>query len=107
MVASLKWQALPIHETATIALKHGAWSVPNGRVSIAWKMQGSNNQRSSLILTWLEQGGPSAALSARKGFGQAVLYDLVPRSLEGSTQGEILADGFRWMMSEDGSKLRD
>jgi PAS domain S-box-containing protein len=96
---------LAIHELATNALKHGAWSVPNGKVSVDWKMESSDTDSACLILTWREQGGPLAAPSSRKGFGHVVLYDLVPQTLQGSTKGEFLAEGFRWTMSIASSKL--
>jgi PAS domain S-box-containing protein len=98
---------LAIHELATNALKHGAWSVPHGRISVHWRMESANNEPPSLVFTWSEHGGPSAAPSSRKGFGHVVLYEIVPQSLQGSTKGEFLAHGFRWLVSIPRSRLVD
>ena len=106
-VEAAQMMGLAIHELATNALKHGAWSVPQGRVSVHWRLESSTNEPSSLIFTWSEHGGPSAAPSSRKGFGHVVLYEIVPQSLQGSTKGEFLAQGFRWLASIPRSRLMD
>jgi PAS domain S-box-containing protein len=95
--------SLAIHELATNSLKHGAWSAPNGKILVDWRMESANNEPPRLVLTWSELGGPSAAASTRKGFGHVVLYELVPQSLHGSTTSEFLAEGFRWVLSIPGS----
>jgi PAS domain S-box-containing protein len=96
---------LAIHELATNALKHGAWSVPHGKVAVHWQMESSNVEFPNLIFSWSEQGVSSRAPSSRKGFGHIVLYEVVPQSLQGSTKGEFLAEGFRWSLLMPGSRL--
>ena len=98
---------LAVHELATNALKYGAWSVPQGKVSVSWRMESLNNEAFSLIFTWTEQGGPSVAASSRKGFGHVVLYEIVPQSLRGSSKGEFFAQGFRWTASIPVQRLID
>ena len=63
-----------IHELATNALKHGALSVPEGRVSIEGKMDRLNGTALFSFL-WKESGGPPVALPTQKGFGSVILLD--------------------------------
>ena len=96
---------LALHELATNALKHGAWSVPDGKVSVRWTYEPLDDGAPGLTLTWSEQGGPPATPSVRKGFGNVVLYQLIPQSLRGSARGEFLERGFSWTMSAPRSRL--
>lgn len=91
---------LAIHELATNALKHGAWSSPGGKVFVHWKLDHLAGQPRSLVFEWRERGsGPRRVGDARKGFGHVVLYELIPQSFRGTTRGEFLEDGFCWVMS--------
>jgi two-component sensor histidine kinase len=66
--------ALIFHELATNAIKYGALSAPQGRISIVGGVeQASGAPRFALL--WSERGGPPAAQPARKGFGSVVLLD--------------------------------
>jgi PAS domain S-box-containing protein len=49
--------ALVLHELATNARKHGALSVPDGRLSIKWEVR--TNGAKELLLRWEESGGPA------------------------------------------------
>ena len=60
--------ALVLHELATNAVKHGALSVPEGRVRIGWKVEEAEGAR-RLRLRWEERGGPPVASPAARGFG--------------------------------------
>lgn len=81
-----------LHELATNASKHGALSTPDGVVSIHWEL----TRQGSVHLSWIEQGGPPVVLPTRQGFGRRVIADLVPRSLNGSSQLQFAPEGFRW-----------
>lgn len=59
---------LGLHELATNALKHGALSVREGRVELAWVVRDGR-----LDLVWKESGGPPVSEPARKGFGSRLL----------------------------------
>jgi two-component sensor histidine kinase len=77
--------ALVLHELATNAVKHGAWSGDAGRVTITWAE--GNGQ---LIWTWRELDGPTPCGPHREGLGSA----LIRRALgESSVKYEILPDG--------------
>ncbi len=61
--------SLALHELCTNAVKHGALSVPTGRVHVAW----SAPVDGSTTLIWEEGGGPEVRPPARKGLGTALL----------------------------------
>lgn len=65
--------ALALHELATNALKHGAWSVPAGCVALEWWREGSA-EGPVLRVRWMETGGPVIETPPeRKGFGSVLL----------------------------------
>lgn len=55
---------LIFHELATNAAKHGALKLPNGRVTICWRLEAG-----ALRIDWLESGGPPVNPPRRHGFG--------------------------------------
>jgi PAS domain S-box-containing protein len=64
--------ALVVHELATNAVKHGALSVPAGKVTLSWTEIAAEPQP-RLRLVWRETGGPEVSEPARPGFGLTVL----------------------------------
>ncbi|QIQ88021.1 PAS domain-containing protein [Erythrobacter sp.] len=44
-----------LHEMAANAMKHGAWTAPDGRVRVAWETPGED---ATLVIRWEEAGGP-------------------------------------------------
>ena len=60
--------ALIVHELATNAAKYGALSVEDGRVEVAWSVDGEN-----LELLWREENGPVIERPPSKGFGSALV----------------------------------
>ncbi|MXO71735.1 sensor histidine kinase [Alteraurantiacibacter buctensis] len=61
---------MALHELCTNAVKHGALSVPEGRVQVSWRMAEGGRQ---VLLTWQEAGGPPVTAPKRRGLGSAVL----------------------------------
>ena len=102
--AQVKCQALPIdispkhalalslalHELATNAIKYGALSRPEGRVSVQWGVQ-----EGMLHLGWEESGGPPVLPPTQKGFGSRLLEELVIRDLGGHTKLNYDVSGVR------------
>jgi two-component sensor histidine kinase len=75
--------AMAVHELATNALKHGALSVPGGRVAVSWRFEGG--APGVLRLRWAETGGPPVAgPPVRRGFGSRVLDATVRGQLGGT-----------------------
>ncbi|MBB3393778.1 MULTISPECIES: PAS domain S-box protein [unclassified Rhizobium] len=73
--------SLALHELATNALKYGALSTPEGRVSIEWSFE--RNEHARLRLQWRETGGPTVTAPSRKGFGSRLIESLLAAELKG------------------------
>jgi two-component sensor histidine kinase len=70
--------ALALHELATNAVKYGALSNAEGRVSVSWDFGDVHGTR--LRVHWQETGGPPVSPPERTGFGST----LIERALGGS-----------------------
>jgi two-component sensor histidine kinase len=64
--------SLAVHELTTNALKYGALSAADGRVTVAWRMAGGR-----LVIAWREAGGPPVQPPKRRGYGSIMLRRLV------------------------------
>lgn len=64
---------LAFHELATNAAKHGALSVPGGRVQVGWTVSPASRGTHQVDITWRERGGPAVRLPERRGFGSLLL----------------------------------
>jgi two-component sensor histidine kinase len=67
--------ALIIHELATNAVKHGALSRPEGRISICGSIKPGN----LFQFAWTEIGGPVVTPPPKKGFGSSILSGMAKR----------------------------
>lgn len=80
--------AMAIHELTTNAVKHGALSVPAGRVTVRWAWRGD-----ALELLWREQGGPKVRRPDTDGIGMSVVERSVVQQLEGTLRFDWREDG--------------
>jgi PAS domain S-box-containing protein len=64
--------AMIIHELTTNALKHGALSVPDGRILISGRVE---PDQESFVFLWKESGGPRVSPPRRKGFRSVILLE--------------------------------
>lgn len=64
-----------LHELTSNAVNHGALTVPEGRVSLNWRVR--NDQQPVLDLTWRETNGPAVSSPQEYGLGAR----LIERSL--------------------------
>ncbi|HEY0838053.1 MAG TPA: HWE histidine kinase domain-containing protein [Azospirillum sp.] len=80
-----------LHELATNAAKHGALSVPDGRVGVFWSIAADGG----LTLEWEETGGPPVAPPTRRGFGSRLVRGNVETQLRGRATFEWRAAGLR------------
>ncbi len=76
--------AVAVHELTTNAVKYGALSAPQGRVSVAW----SCDPGGRLTFRWTETGGPPVGLPGGQGFGARVME----RIIQGQLNGELKFD---------------
>ena len=65
--------SLAFHELATNAAKHGALSVPEGRVEVTWMRRRAESGKHVLEILWREGGGPQVSRPKRRGFGSRLL----------------------------------
>jgi two-component sensor histidine kinase len=84
--------ALALHELATNAAKYGALSNQSGRVHISWSVAKPNG-RHQFMFRWQERGGPRVTPPTGKGFGSAVLEQVMAEYFEAPPQIEFAADG--------------
>jgi two-component sensor histidine kinase len=85
---------LVLHELATNAAKYGAFSVPEGRVEIAWAVQAAV-EPPRLTLDWTEHGGPPVQEPERRGFGRSLIERSVAYELDGSAELTFSPTGVR------------
>ncbi|MDG2520845.1 PAS domain-containing protein [Caulobacter segnis] len=76
--------AMALHELGTNAVKYGALSTPNGKVSVRWSVEGRDAGR-RLQLVWTESGGPAVTPPKRRGFGSR----LMERGLAAELSGQV------------------
>jgi PAS domain S-box-containing protein len=70
--------ALALHELATNAVRHGAWSLDNGHVAVRC----ARDAEGVAHIDWAETGGPECQSHPRRtGFGQWLLQQALPRQL--------------------------
>jgi PAS domain S-box-containing protein len=67
--------AMALHELATNAAKYGALSNTAGQIHVRWQL--STNDTPAFSFSWLERGGPAVTPPERKGFGTAVLEQIM------------------------------
>jgi PAS domain S-box-containing protein len=84
--------ALVLHELATNAVKHGAWSVPEGRVQVGWRVEEAEGVR-RLRLRWEERGGPPVAPPVARGFGTRLVEHAAASELGGPAELTFAPEG--------------
>ncbi len=85
---------LALHELAANAAKHGALSVPAGKVSISWSRL-SQPEGNGIEILWSESGGPAVPSAASSGFGRLVIERNLSRSLNADVALAFQAEGVR------------
>jgi PAS domain S-box-containing protein len=90
--------AMIVHELATNALKYGALSSPDGRISISGKMNRYNGS-GSFVFSWQESGGPPVSPPTRRGFGSVILLDAAQQF--GSVTMNYLPEGLIYQLQLD------
>lgn len=83
--------ALALHELATNALKYGALSVPQGRITLSW----THHADGTFAMDWIESGGPAVTPPQSEGFGGRVIRYSVAHEPQGRITLEYPAEGLR------------
>ena len=83
---------LALHELAINAVRFGALSVPDGRVSISWDRRDGTHGR-VLELDWREQQGPKVKPRRKRGFGSMVIEHNLARALDAEVNLDFDPDG--------------
>lgn len=93
---------MALHELATNSLKHGALSVPGGRVDIGWTCDPAGI---GFAMEWRESGGPPVTPPSTQGFGTRLIRDVPQHNLEANVTLDYRPEGLRWTLRCDGSVL--
>lgn len=82
--------ALAMHELSTNAVKYGAWSNDQGRVTVSW----TATER-DLQIEWREEGGPPVLVPTSRGFGSRLIERGLAAELSGKVALHFAPDGLR------------
>ena len=96
-----------LHELATNAAKHGALSVPNGRISVRWHSEPNGSADARIGIEWREIGGPAVRAPDTSGYGVEVIGDLIPYELGGTVDLAFAYDGLRCRLEIPAEWLND
>lgn len=102
---AVPYLGLALHELSTNAAKHGALSVPEGRVSIRWGVKTDPDKGERLWLRWVETDGPPVVPPTRRGFGTDVTRKLVARALRGTVNFDFAETGIIWALDAPAANL--
>lgn len=83
---------MAVHELTTNAVKYGALSVPEGNVSVMWRVE-PDRKGEQLVLDWVETNGPVVAHPARQGFGMTLIELGLRQDMSAEVEVEFAATG--------------
>ena len=90
--ATVQTFALALHELATNALKYGALTTPQGRLSVTWRTCASEEGR-RLLVEWVEEGlvreRQIQQPVTRGGYGRELIERALPYALKARTRYEL------------------
>ncbi|HAQ35220.1 MAG: hypothetical protein CMF74_06445 [Maricaulis sp.] len=84
--------SLVFHELVTNAIKYGALSVPQGRITVRYRLEGDN---STLVLNWVESGGPEVRKPESSGFGSRMLGMVIAEQVGATVDMDFDPSGLR------------
>jgi two-component sensor histidine kinase len=88
--------AMVLQELVTDAVKYGALSTANGRISVSWERRsGGEDEAPRLIMAWREIGGPPTIAPVHPGYGTQLIRGLIPHELGGVVELVFATDGTR------------
>jgi two-component sensor histidine kinase len=89
--------SMVLHELATNAAKYGAFSKPDGRLSLRWWWQ-RNVSSDELAIEWLERGSPLVVKPSQFGYGTRTIRELIPFELGGKVDLAFASSGLQCLL---------
>ncbi len=90
---------MALHELATNAGKYGALSNAQGRVTIEWRLDQSDERgEDTFSIAWTESGGPAVQAPERQGFGSTVVGKLTEMKLGAQVELRFASTGLCWRL---------
>ncbi len=89
---------MALHELATNAGKYGALSNGEGRVEIAWSLDGAEAGEESFWMSWRETGGPPVTAPEKSGFGSAIISSVPETSFGAKVELDFQVSGLSWRL---------
>ena len=105
--AAAQTLSMALHELATNAIKYGALSVDDGRVTIDWSVNLPDQSSPVFEMRWAERNGPSVATPTSHGFGSTVLEKLAKMSLGADILLDYAASGVVWQLTSPLDRILD
>jgi two-component sensor histidine kinase len=90
--AMVRTLGMALHELATNAARHGALSIPGGRVAVTARTAGQGGR---LRISWCESGGPPVVPPTRRGFGTRLIEEALAYETDGRAELAFPSDGLR------------
>ena len=92
--------SMALHELCTNAAKYGALSVPGGRVTIRWRLDGDR-----FHMSWTEAGGPPVAEPQHTGFGSQLIRAALASEVRGTVSLCFPPEGVRFTLDADATRV--
>jgi two-component system CheB/CheR fusion protein len=86
---------LVIYELATNAMKYGALSQPDGRLTVQWQLVGPPPD-GRVELVWTESGGREVPKDLTPGFGLNFIARSIEYEMQGKAECQPAPGGVRW-----------
>lgn len=96
--------ALAVNELATNAVKYGALSVPDGQVTIKWRVP-LWGRPGAFTFEWIERGGPAPTPPTRRGFGTRLIEEVVANDFNGTARIAFDPGGIRYTITTDAANV--
>ncbi len=87
--------SMAFYELATNAMKYGALSVPDGRVTLSWERSEAEDGL-TLSIHWVERGGPVPEKPTETGFGSFITGRALQMETGGTIDTAFAPQGFEW-----------